>query len=133
MMVHHLRQIGHLAGPMFGQIEQERIEFEWQTHHNSYDSGIFVMRHMETYMGDIRTWKSGFVAENKGQDYQIKALKKKYVTKVVMHAENTIKKEILAEVDTYHDIDASIRAQILKNTKDSRPDRFDISSVRRNQ
>ncbi|WOH15124.1 hypothetical protein DCAR_0934661 [Daucus carota subsp. sativus] len=28
----------------------------WQTTRNSIDCGIFLMRHMESYMGDARTW-----------------------------------------------------------------------------
>lgn len=126
MMIQHLRQVVHPAASMFDQVQQERIEMEWQTIHNSHDSGIFMMRHMETYMGELKKWNTGFSAEGKDQDGQIKTLKKKYVTKIITHYQNTINREILEEVDTYHLIDAAIRATILRNSKDSRHERLEM-------
>ena len=34
------------------------ISMEWQTKKNSTNCGIFLMRHMETYKGDRRTWET---------------------------------------------------------------------------
>ncbi|GJT83702.1 ulp1 protease family, C-terminal catalytic domain-containing protein [Tanacetum coccineum] len=41
----------------------ERIEMSWRTENNIIDCGIFMMRHMETYMGYAKNWKCGFKNE----------------------------------------------------------------------
>lgn len=35
----------------------------WQTEMNGVDCGIFVMRHMETYIGNLCGWKVGLGIE----------------------------------------------------------------------
>lgn len=37
----------------------------WQPLTNSVDCGVFVMRHVETYMGNLYTWKVGLRSEKK--------------------------------------------------------------------
>lgn len=33
------------------------VRMGWQTLTNGVDCGVFAMRHMETYMGNLFTWK----------------------------------------------------------------------------
>ncbi|KAK1351607.1 hypothetical protein POM88_054179 [Heracleum sosnowskyi] len=40
------------------------LKKNWQTVDNFIDCGIFVMRHMETYMGNAYRWNSGLPAES---------------------------------------------------------------------
>ena len=40
------------------------VRVGWQTKDNSVDCGVFVMRHMETYMGNLSTWRAGLRTEN---------------------------------------------------------------------
>ncbi|KAJ9565425.1 hypothetical protein OSB04_001391 [Centaurea solstitialis] len=55
-MIKHLTSIGHAAASFFAENSPERLVMQWQTDQNIDDSGVFLMRHMETYMGDLRTW-----------------------------------------------------------------------------
>ena len=46
------------------QLKPTNPALKWQTLRNYEDCGIFLMRHMETYMGEQNTWNTGFKAEN---------------------------------------------------------------------
>lgn len=73
---------------------------EWRTNNNITDCGVFVMRHMETYMGggafcqDLK--KPGI-----GQSVQIKQLRVKYVAKIILMEINEEKQKILKEAEAY--------------------------------
>ncbi|KAL1823697.1 hypothetical protein ACET3Z_010475 [Daucus carota] len=44
-----------------------RLELKWRTSNKNVDSGVFVMHHMETYMGyGLRNWDCKFAAEDTG-------------------------------------------------------------------
>lgn len=43
----------------------------WQTEMNSIDCKIFVMRHMETYMGNLCAWKVGLRIEKVHLNYSL--------------------------------------------------------------
>ena len=46
------------------RLKPDRLEMERRTAKNEFDCGIFVMIHMETYMGgDTANWNSGFHRE----------------------------------------------------------------------
>lgn len=36
------------------------MKMPWRSSANHTDCGIYCMRHMETYMGDIKGWDAGF-------------------------------------------------------------------------
>ena len=39
------------------------LELEWQNDRETHDSGVYAMRHMETYKGDV-SWRCGFKASS---------------------------------------------------------------------
>jgi len=44
-----------------GKKPHQILEPTWNKNVNSYDSGLYVMRHMETYLSqDLKNWDSGF-------------------------------------------------------------------------
>ncbi|MFS8017410.1 hypothetical protein Hanom_Chr15g01380041 [Helianthus anomalus] len=64
---------------------------EWRTTSNMVDCGIFAMRHMETYMGQIVGWTYGLEKEdvpNQLQQRQLNDLRMKYIAKIPLHSEN---------------------------------------------
>ncbi|KAI3717572.1 hypothetical protein L1987_69274 [Smallanthus sonchifolius] len=58
----------------------KRFEMPWRTTVNNKDCGIFMMRHMETYMGEEeKAWQCGFGVEPENvQEKQIEDLRRKY-------------------------------------------------------
>ncbi|KAJ9558199.1 hypothetical protein OSB04_012813 [Centaurea solstitialis] len=124
IMVTHLISVGHGAAREMSEVTPVRVAMAWQTYHNAYDSGIFLMRHMETYMGDIKSWKTGFDPEGQSQQTQLHDLKKKYATKMIKHKQNFMKGVMLAEVKEFHSLDNKIRAHFLRQANDSRWERI---------
>ncbi|KAJ0623782.1 putative papain-like cysteine peptidase superfamily [Helianthus annuus] len=72
-----------------------RKEMDWRTLQNGVDCGVFTMRHMETYKGKS-PWNPGFVNEDKKtiQDSQLRFLRYRYLSKIVLSDYNLISKEV---------------------------------------
>lgn len=45
------------------RLKPDYLKMSWQTVYNSTDCGIFLMRHMETFKGDVKNWEIDFVEE----------------------------------------------------------------------
>lgn len=123
MMIHHLDAVGHSSAKAFQGVRQERLELDWQTTYNSYDTAVFTMRHMETFMGDTR-WKYGLTDEGPKQNTQIEVLKKKYVSKLTLHTHNMLKDAMVKEVNRFYSMNEEIRSHILRQAHDSRWERI---------
>lgn len=67
----------------------------WQTEMNSVDCGIFVMRHMETYMGNLCAWKVGLRVEKDNQRPLLNKLRIIYCHNILTWSENNKKTHIL--------------------------------------
>ncbi|PWA71630.1 ulp1 protease family, C-terminal catalytic domain-containing protein [Artemisia annua] len=92
--------LGYLAfveHPKFYSLRKvvcKRLEMSWRTEDNCIDSGVFLMRHMETYMGSaLKNWKCGFKNEELNQQNQIYGLRKKYTSKILKSDINVNKKK----------------------------------------
>lgn len=46
-------------GAEIPQLEPIVVRLGWQTVDNWLDCGVFVMRHLETYMGTLHGWSAG--------------------------------------------------------------------------
>ncbi|PWA89648.1 ulp1 protease family, C-terminal catalytic domain-containing protein [Artemisia annua] len=69
------------------------LKMAWRTRRNESDSGIFVIRHMETYNGQkVEERNSGFRNEGEGKQGQLKTLRRKYTAKMLLSDENIHKK-----------------------------------------
>ncbi|KAL1805384.1 hypothetical protein ACET3Z_028452 [Daucus carota] len=70
----------------------ERLEMKWRTSNKNVDSGVFVMHHMETYMGyTLRNWDCKFAAEGIEQKRQLEKARKIYAAKIVYSEINILK------------------------------------------
>ncbi|GJZ18796.1 ulp1 protease family, C-terminal catalytic domain-containing protein [Tanacetum coccineum] len=74
--------------------------FSWQTNGRAKDCGIFLMRHMECFMGnDIGKWVCGLDVEGKKQNAQLGRLRNKYAAKLLLLDCNIYKGKIREEMD----------------------------------
>ncbi|GJW60564.1 hypothetical protein Tco_0109899 [Tanacetum coccineum] len=81
------------------KVEVKRENFYWQTDKKTYDSGVFLMCHMEAYMGNVMSkWECGLEAEGKKQNAQLGRLRKRYAVTL-----------LLSECNLHRDI---VRAQL---------------------
>ncbi|KAL1806202.1 hypothetical protein ACET3Z_029270 [Daucus carota] len=73
------------------------VKMPWQTTDNSTDCGIFLMRHMETFKGDVKNWNTDLTEEGPTQDKQITRLRFKYNTAILSSHLNELKEPITTE------------------------------------
>ncbi|KAL8225622.1 hypothetical protein R6Q57_018179 [Mikania cordata] len=76
----YLDDVSHPNAKDIRESKITRFEMPWRTSHNGIDCGIFLMRHMETYIGEEeKEWKCGFIPEDlKGQQqFQLDDLRRK--------------------------------------------------------
>lgn len=64
-------------------------KMKWRTVDTNNDSGIFVMRHMETYKGEmVSRYDAGFEKECGPQAVQLLKFRFKYLTKILLSVYN---------------------------------------------
>ncbi|GJR11911.1 hypothetical protein Tco_0794563 [Tanacetum coccineum] len=96
----YLYAINHGKAAAILECRLVRGNFSWQTNRRAKDYGIFLMRHMESYMGsDIGKWKCGLDVEGKKQNTQLGHLRNKYATKLLLADCNIFKGKIRDEMD----------------------------------
>ncbi|KAJ9548708.1 LOW QUALITY PROTEIN: hypothetical protein OSB04_021251 [Centaurea solstitialis] len=101
--------------------KQKRENMEWRTTENKIDCGIFVMRHMETFMEGIK-WVSGFAVEGDAQKNQIENLRYKYVAKILQSTLNINIEFVKAEVDTFAKQPIEKQQEVLEAAKKIKDD-----------
>ncbi|KAM0063540.1 putative papain-like cysteine peptidase superfamily [Helianthus debilis subsp. tardiflorus] len=70
----YLERISQLKAANMKTTSINRLQMPWRTYFNGVDCGVFLMRHMETYMGeDANNYRCGFAEEN--LDYKRNKLK----------------------------------------------------------
>nr|GMD74897.1 uncharacterized protein LOC109175178 [Ipomoea batatas] len=64
------------------KLKVKRMKMAWRDNRNKIDCGVFLMRHMETFRGQLpELWNCGLQKENNDQ---LNALRVKYLTALVM-------------------------------------------------
>ncbi|GJX14898.1 hypothetical protein Tco_0206656 [Tanacetum coccineum] len=76
-----------------------RGTFDWQTDKRSKDCGIFLMRHLESFMGiELGKWKCGLDVEGKKQNTQVGHLRNKYAARLLLSDCNIHNSKIRQEI-----------------------------------
>ncbi|GJW77435.1 hypothetical protein Tco_0139117 [Tanacetum coccineum] len=96
----YLYAINHVKAVQIIECQIVRGNFTWQTDRRAKDYRIFLMRHMECYMGsDIGKWKCDLDVEGKKQNIQLGRLRNKYAAKLLLSDCNIYKDKIRKEID----------------------------------
>lgn len=93
------------------KLEPVVVPMLWQTVNNSTDCGIFVMRHMETYMGNANKFQSGLGTEMDNQKALLNKLRVIYCHHILTWAGNQKRDRVLdgiAQVDRSKKVAASV-------------------------
>ena len=77
------------------------LKLEWETSMDRFGSAIFLMRHMETFCGTEKDFKSGIKKEGSAQNTQLTSLRKKYVVKMLMTLINEKREQVEQESKKY--------------------------------
>ncbi|KAK9070408.1 hypothetical protein SSX86_010810 [Deinandra increscens subsp. villosa] len=100
----YLVSISHPKAKSFKKSTLKRLEMDWRTENNHIDCGIFLMRHMETYLG-IADWNCGFDKEENGNHPMlIEDLRRKYIAKILLHDTNESKEFTVDLMKKYAEI-----------------------------
>ncbi|KAI3814021.1 hypothetical protein L1987_18763 [Smallanthus sonchifolius] len=84
----------------------------WQTLENKFDCGVFMMRHMETFKGmTAKDRQCGLTHESEKQ-HELNDLRRKYVTKMLLHDINTSKEFIISELKDYLKMDDDVKRHL---------------------
>ncbi|KAF5768730.1 hypothetical protein HanXRQr2_Chr14g0639931 [Helianthus annuus] len=70
-------------------------KLEWATSDNFNDCGVFAMRHMEMYKGSDVKFECGFSTRKDIQDMQLKNLRMKIATKLLLSEANMYKETVM--------------------------------------
>ncbi|PWA46217.1 hypothetical protein CTI12_AA510700 [Artemisia annua] len=71
------------------KVKPRIASLKWKTKNNIIDCGVFTMLHMDNYTGEAPgKWDCGLVAESKEQSNQLRVLRFKFSTKILLHKVN---------------------------------------------
>ena len=120
LMGKHLQTIGHPLGKALLGLEQQRMSLVWQTSGDAEDKGVYIIRCMETLMGDMKSWKPGFDLHTLKRKVQITDLHAKYVFKLVHIPLNEMKNDVPNYFSKYWTIPDDVRSDILEQARVTR-------------
>nr|GEZ59302.1 putative ribonuclease H-like domain-containing protein [Tanacetum cinerariifolium] len=96
----YLVRLNHNKAADVLKIEVKRENFYWQTDKKTYDSDVFLMRHMEAYIGNVMSkWECGLEAEGKKQNARLDRLRKRYAVTLLLSECNLHRDSIRAQLN----------------------------------
>ncbi|PWA81463.1 F-box associated domain, type 1 [Artemisia annua] len=82
----HLKLYGHNKHANIRKVKPRIANLKWNTKNNSIDCGVFTMLHTDNYTGEAPgKWDCGLVAESKEQSNQLRVLRFKLATKILLN------------------------------------------------
>ncbi|KAK1411198.1 hypothetical protein QVD17_37744 [Tagetes erecta] len=98
--------IGHKGCQGVRVAKPVKKKLDWATKNNNVDCGVFLMRHMKTYMGSkVKKWRCGLVDDESKQEMQVNNLRLKYAY-IILKSNVNIHKKRVVEVAKVLDVDA---------------------------
>ncbi|KAK1429947.1 hypothetical protein QVD17_12308 [Tagetes erecta] len=92
----YLYHVGHRGCQGIRLAKPVIKKLHWSTKSNVMDCGVFLMRHMETYMGSkVKNWRCGLDVEGTKQEVQINNLRLKYAYKILTSDVNIHNKSVV--------------------------------------
>ncbi|MFS7986664.1 hypothetical protein Hanom_Chr11g01012961 [Helianthus anomalus] len=96
MFVHYLEEVNHPRASVMKGLEIKRKKLDWATNGNTTDCGIFLMRHMEKFKGLREPFEAGFSTNGSRKMKEVRKLRMKYATHILLSPSNTMKGKIEA-------------------------------------
>ena len=123
MFARHLKLHHHKRSGSIKKLIPKMPRLKWSTKSNYIDCGVFVMLHMESYMGEAPSkWDCGLVAESKDQFDLLRRLRFKFATKMLLHEHNVHREKMIDEAEEFDKVDREkmieIIVQAIKNRKE---------------
>jgi len=84
-----LSRSNHPASQLVAKLKPYQFKLNWQTTQNFFDCGVFIMRHMETYMGEEEgRYDCEIPKESAEQKVKLRRLRFRYAARIMTHPIN---------------------------------------------
>ena len=104
MFFDYLLSVEHPKANAIKASKPTKIKIDWSTKDNFTDCGVYVMRHMELFKGKGNDFDCGFSDIPSKRTKQIKQLRMKYATKILLSNANCFKKKMLDDANEWDKI-----------------------------
>lgn len=94
LFVKYLYQVNHPKKAELEMATITKVDIEWATKSNLHDCGVFVMRHMEKYMGEGKPFDCGFSRNGQKKLKELRRLRTKYAAYILLSDANVLKDKI---------------------------------------
>nr|GEZ31243.1 hypothetical protein [Tanacetum cinerariifolium] len=107
---------------IFRNVEPERMKMMiWRTNVNEFDSGVFLMSHMDNYFGQSKSkWEYGFCKESKEQTKHFN-----FSARILLSENNSYKDKFQKKVDKVRSIEKNTRRELIEKAVLRRPAKLD--------
>ncbi|CAI9285069.1 unnamed protein product [Lactuca saligna] len=114
---------------LFKSMKPKKMKMAWQTKTKTNDDGIFLMRHMEKYMGEKEEkWDVELGEESVRTSKKIAKLRTFYVSKLANHQINKQRKLNVTEALEFSKLDKKTRCMLVKEGSEAR-DNLEMKKV----
>ena len=97
------------------------MNISWQVEQAGTDCGIYLMRHMESYMGESeRRWECGLTGKKAGDVTAILELRMKYMARLLTADFNKYKSMIVTDFEAFRKLDILEQTMILQQSAENR-------------
>ncbi|KAL9992575.1 putative Ulp1 protease family catalytic domain, papain-like cysteine peptidase superfamily [Helianthus debilis subsp. tardiflorus] len=90
MFVQYLREVGNPRADDIEYCNIQRMPVPWATTANTTDCGVFLMRHMECYMGKNQSFNCGFSTSGARKMAEVRKLRKRYAAHILCSEVNVL-------------------------------------------
>ncbi|KAM0018076.1 putative papain-like cysteine peptidase superfamily [Helianthus debilis subsp. tardiflorus] len=97
MFVQYLWEVGNPRADDIEYCNIQRMPVPWATTANTTDYGIFLMRHMECYMGKNQSFNCGFSTSGARKMAEVRKLRKRYAAHILCSEVNVLLPKIKEE------------------------------------
>ncbi|KAI3691328.1 hypothetical protein L2E82_49655 [Cichorium intybus] len=109
-----LLTIGYKKMNLIKKVTPRRVLVPWQETHATQDNGVFLMRHMETYIGqEDNNWTVGLVKQESKRDKRLTNLRILYIVRLAMHEININRSKLQEHVLEFGKIDFATRDSLM--------------------
>ncbi|KAI3722650.1 hypothetical protein L2E82_33692 [Cichorium intybus] len=96
------------------RLTPRRVLVHWQETHATLDNGVFLMRHMETYVGqEDNNWTDGLGKQESKRDKRLFNLRILYIVRLAMHEININRRKLQEQVSEFGKIDFATRDSLM--------------------
>ncbi|KAI3674521.1 hypothetical protein L2E82_52202 [Cichorium intybus] len=104
--INYLKTVGYKKMNLIKKVTPRRVLVPWQETHATQDNGVFLMRHMETYIGqEDNNWTVGLGKQESKRDKRLTNLRILYIVRLAMHEININRSKLQEQVLEFGKID----------------------------